>query len=150
MLLLGGDRIHDFLSAPLAGDDQIDTRALGFVDVASVRSAHVVVGDDSVFAYDSFARTAVKARINLSDLSETRYKPVRISTVKGLPAAWAKWRAFIPLRAPGTTATLVGYVNADGEMSVFHSVTDGGEDVLAAWSLWSIPNTSGRRCGRRR
>ena len=138
IILAAREALHDFIALPLAGDDNAGTRRLGFVDLAVVNPSAWAIADDSLFVYDSFGGAAVKAQINLSELTETRYKPVRISQVKDYQRL-GNVRTIYSARSPNTTATLLFFLNDDGKASVFHSVTDGGQDVLAAWGLWELP-----------
>ena len=140
LLIFTPTTIHDFLTAPLAGTENAGSTRLGFVDTASVSPDNMAVIDESLFVFDNRQNTAVKERINISDLTETRYDPVRVDEVKG----YDKLNAVSKVSAARLSTIhgdLVFYIDGSGDrVSVYNTVTEGGTPLMACWSEWLIDN----------
>ena len=107
-----------------------------FLDNVSIRPNRSAIVDQAVYIFDDKQDTAVREKVNYLSLSDTAYQPERISTLKNYERL-NDVSHMTAVQIKKFAADLVLFVNGDGTIGVFHTATEGGESVYAAWANWS-------------
>ena len=144
--------LYEFLISEGAATGNAVQR-VSFVDNVSIDNGEHAIIDQAIYILDRQQETLVREKINYLSLPEsTNYDPERVSTIKSFDGLFSpvemsasqvkKFAADLVFVVNGWTANLPEGKERDlreGKLCVYHTATEAGQTVYAAWAVWTPP-----------